>query len=179
MRSLIWIKLCRNFNRRRLKLRALSGRKQAELDLCQPRDDGLRRKVEANFSAIHMTTVSPDLLRRFDIAGPRYTSYPTADRFVDAFGASPYLAHALSARRERPRRAAAAVALRAHPVLRVAVLLLRLQQDRHEDTTGRRLPALLAARSSCTPPGGGRNSRSAAASGGGTPTFLPTPNWAS
>jgi oxygen-independent coproporphyrinogen-3 oxidase len=26
------------------------------------------------------------LLQRFDVAGPRYTSYPTADRFVDAFG---------------------------------------------------------------------------------------------
>jgi oxygen-independent coproporphyrinogen-3 oxidase len=29
-------------------------------------------------------------LRRFDVAGPRYTSYPTADRFVDAFGADDY-----------------------------------------------------------------------------------------
>ncbi len=27
----------------------------------------------------------PALLRRFDIPGPRYTSYPTADRFVEAF----------------------------------------------------------------------------------------------
>jgi oxygen-independent coproporphyrinogen III oxidase len=27
-----------------------------------------------------------ELLQRFDVAGPRYTSYPTADRFVDAFG---------------------------------------------------------------------------------------------
>jgi oxygen-independent coproporphyrinogen-3 oxidase len=27
----------------------------------------------------------PALLQRFDIPGPRYTSYPTADRFVDAF----------------------------------------------------------------------------------------------
>ncbi|MBL8473741.1 MAG: oxygen-independent coproporphyrinogen III oxidase [Rhodocyclaceae bacterium] len=27
------------------------------------------------------------LIRRFDVAGPRYTSYPTADRFVEAFGA--------------------------------------------------------------------------------------------
>jgi oxygen-independent coproporphyrinogen-3 oxidase len=29
---------------------------------------------------------APELLRRFDIPGPRYTSYPTADRFVEAFG---------------------------------------------------------------------------------------------
>ena len=27
----------------------------------------------------------PQLIRRFDINGPRYTSYPTADRFVEAF----------------------------------------------------------------------------------------------
>ena len=35
-----------------------------------------------------MDTDFPDLLRRFDIAGPRYTSYPTADRFVEAFTAA-------------------------------------------------------------------------------------------
>jgi oxygen-independent coproporphyrinogen-3 oxidase len=33
---------------------------------------------------------SADLLRRFDVPGPRYTSYPTADRFVEAFGAADY-----------------------------------------------------------------------------------------
>lgn len=38
-----------------------------------------------------MNTITPDLLRRFDVAGPRYTSYPTADRFVEAFGAQDYL----------------------------------------------------------------------------------------
>ncbi len=36
-------------------------------------------------------TVSDDLLRRFDIPGPRYTSYPTADRFVEAFTEVDYL----------------------------------------------------------------------------------------
>lgn len=30
--------------------------------------------------------LSDGLLRRFDTPGPRYTSYPTADRFVEAFG---------------------------------------------------------------------------------------------
>lgn len=29
----------------------------------------------------------PQIIRRFDTNGPRYTSYPTADRFVEAFGA--------------------------------------------------------------------------------------------
>jgi len=33
---------------------------------------------------------SPAVLRRFDVAGPRYTSYPTADRFVEAFTADDY-----------------------------------------------------------------------------------------
>ncbi|MBO9680024.1 MAG: oxygen-independent coproporphyrinogen III oxidase [Acidovorax sp.] len=38
-----------------------------------------------------MTVVTPDLLRRFDVPGPRYTSYPTADRFVEAFGQEDYI----------------------------------------------------------------------------------------
>jgi oxygen-independent coproporphyrinogen III oxidase len=32
----------------------------------------------------------PALLRRFDIPGPRYTSYPTADRFVEAFDSAAF-----------------------------------------------------------------------------------------
>ncbi len=31
-----------------------------------------------------------ELIRRFDHSGPRYTSYPTADRFVEAFDANAY-----------------------------------------------------------------------------------------
>jgi oxygen-independent coproporphyrinogen-3 oxidase len=34
--------------------------------------------------------LSADLLRRFDVPGPRYTSYPTADRFVEAFKHTDY-----------------------------------------------------------------------------------------
>ena len=37
-----------------------------------------------------MTRISPELLQRFDVQGPRYTSYPTADRFVEAFTADDY-----------------------------------------------------------------------------------------
>jgi oxygen-independent coproporphyrinogen III oxidase len=37
-----------------------------------------------------MLVVDPDLLRRFDRPGPRYTSYPTADRLVEAFGPEQY-----------------------------------------------------------------------------------------
>lgn len=46
----------------------------------------------------HMTTdtieqlvITPELLKRYDVPGPRYTSYPTADRFVEAFGEVDYL----------------------------------------------------------------------------------------
>ena len=53
-----------------------------------------------------MSVVSTDLLRRFDLNGPRYTSYPTADRFVEAFTASEYI-QALDQR----RTGAAAMAL--------------------------------------------------------------------
>ncbi|GKS83441.1 oxygen-independent coproporphyrinogen III oxidase [Acidovorax sp. SUPP1855] len=38
-----------------------------------------------------MIAVTPELLRRFDVPGPRYTSYPTADRFVEAFGQDDYV----------------------------------------------------------------------------------------
>jgi len=31
--------------------------------------------------------IDPVLIRKHDVSGPRYTSYPTADRFVEAFGA--------------------------------------------------------------------------------------------
>lgn len=46
-----------------------------------------------------MSHAIPDeLLRRFDVPGPRYTSYPTADRFVEAFTESDYV-QALEQRR--------------------------------------------------------------------------------
>ena len=38
-----------------------------------------------------MSVITPELLTRFDVPGPRYTSYPTADRFVEAFGELDYL----------------------------------------------------------------------------------------
>ncbi len=35
-------------------------------------------------------TVTDEMLQRFDVPGPRYTSFPTADRFVEAFTATDY-----------------------------------------------------------------------------------------
>ncbi|MEY4754967.1 MAG: oxygen-independent coproporphyrinogen oxidase [Pseudomonadota bacterium] len=42
--------------------------------------------------------LTDELLRRMDVPGPRYTSYPTADRFVEAFGPEHH-AQALAQRR--------------------------------------------------------------------------------
>ena len=39
---------------------------------------------------------TPQTLLRYDQAGPRYTSYPTADRFVEAFGEDDYRAALMS-----------------------------------------------------------------------------------
>lgn len=41
-------------------------------------------------NTIQKPLVSPELLQKYDVAGPRYTSYPTADRFVEAFSESEY-----------------------------------------------------------------------------------------
>ena len=49
-----------------------------------------------------MSVISPELLTRFDVPGPRYTSYPTADRFVEAYTEADYL-QALDQRREATR----------------------------------------------------------------------------
>lgn len=43
--------------------------------------------------------ITPEMLSRFDIPGPRYTSYPTANRFTDTFNEEHYL-KALAARRD-------------------------------------------------------------------------------
>lgn len=39
---------------------------------------------------IAVSPFSEDLIRRYDVSGPRYTSYPTADRFVEAFSETEY-----------------------------------------------------------------------------------------
>lgn len=43
----------------------------------------------ANVSYI-MPGVTTEMLQKFDVSGPRYTSYPTADRFVEAFTEDAY-----------------------------------------------------------------------------------------
>ena len=67
-----------------------------------------------------------DLLKKFDVPAPRYTSYPTADRFNAEFTAEDYAA--LSGPRHS-QRTGSAFTLCACAVLQRCVLLLRLQQD--------------------------------------------------
>lgn len=55
--------------------------------------------------------VDPQLLSRFDKPGPRYTSYPTADRFVEAFGPEAYRA---ALRHRRANRLARPLSLYVH-----------------------------------------------------------------
>lgn len=51
------------------------------------------------YELMHSLVLNPELLQRYDVAGPRYTSYPTADRFVEAFGEAEYV-QALAQRRD-------------------------------------------------------------------------------
>lgn len=60
-----------------------------------------------------MPAITPELLTKFDVAGPRYTSYPTADRFVEAVGEAGYL-QALDQRRTGPAAMALPLSLYVH-----------------------------------------------------------------
>ena len=51
---------------------------------CEPLGAHLRHRPFFSVSFRPMSVITPDLLTRFDVPGPRYTSYPTADRFVEA-----------------------------------------------------------------------------------------------
>jgi oxygen-independent coproporphyrinogen-3 oxidase len=57
--------------------------------------------------------ISAEWLKRFDVPGPRYTSYPTADRFVEAFGEGQY-AQALRQRSHSARSHAFALSVYVH-----------------------------------------------------------------
>ncbi len=57
--------------------------------------------------------ISTDILQKFDVPGPRYTSYPTADRFVEAYGEAQYL-QALQERRLSPRAVSSSLSLYVH-----------------------------------------------------------------
>jgi len=57
--------------------------------------------------------ISESLIRQYDVSGPRYTSYPTADRFVEAFTAQDYI-QALEQRRSGASALALPLSLYVH-----------------------------------------------------------------
>ena len=121
-----------------------------------------------------VSPVSEQLLRRFDVPGPRYTSYPTADRFVDAFGPADYL-QALEQRAAAPALAPQALSLYVHiPFCRALCYYCACNKVITKDH-GKGAPylhdlereAALHVRH-----GGGRRAVSQLHLGGGSPTFL-------
>ncbi len=65
-------------------------------------DQELLGQLQAHYGEHQPTAMKHlplDLLQRYDVPGPRYTSYPTADRFVEAFGEQDYV-QALQQRRQ-------------------------------------------------------------------------------
>ena len=52
--------------------------------------------IQMNYPSSELV-IDPVLIRKYDVSGPRYTSYPTADRFVEAFGEATFR-HWLSSR---------------------------------------------------------------------------------
>jgi oxygen-independent coproporphyrinogen-3 oxidase len=50
-------------------------------------DEAAIKSATSNRAAPELT---PETLQKFDVSGPRYTSYPTADRFVEAFTEEAY-----------------------------------------------------------------------------------------
>jgi oxygen-independent coproporphyrinogen-3 oxidase len=76
--------------------------------------------------------ISESLIRQYDVSGPRYTSYPTADRFVEAFTSQDYI-QALEQRHSGASALVLPLSLYVHiPFCESLVLLLCVQQDHHQ-----------------------------------------------
>ena len=63
--------------------------------------------MTASISTLHARSaivVNPDLIAKYDRPGPRYTSYPTADRFVEGYGPAQHLLTLQNRRKVAPDR---------------------------------------------------------------------------
>ena len=121
-----------------------------------------------------MSIITPELLTRFDVAGPRYTSYPTADRFVEAFGEDNYL-QALKQRAQLPTGKSVPLSLYVHVPFCESLCyycacnkIITKHKDRAE-TYLRYLGREVALHASHL---GSRQTVSQLHLGGGTPTFM-------
>ncbi|PYV35655.1 MAG: hypothetical protein DMG09_19245, partial [Acidobacteria bacterium] len=64
------------------------------------RDESLNINIQSE-----MLNVSTDLVEKYNVPGPRYTSYPTAPEWIDSFGPANFketLAESNNARPPRP-----------------------------------------------------------------------------
>ena len=78
------------------------------------------------FAFVKTLNVDLDLVKKYNVAGPRYTSYPPATKFTDAN----FLGQLSTKIDSEQPHAARSLGLFPHPVLRNALLVLRLH-DRH------------------------------------------------
>jgi oxygen-independent coproporphyrinogen-3 oxidase len=118
------------------------------------------------------SVLTEDLLRRFDTPGPRYTSYPTADRFTTAFGAADAV-RALEAR--CASRAAAPLSVYVHiPFCESLCYYCACNKiiTRHHDRAAPYLDALEAELALVVASLGDGRPVSQLHFGGGSPTFL-------
>jgi oxygen-independent coproporphyrinogen-3 oxidase len=121
-----------------------------------------------------MSVITPDLLTRFDVPGPRYTSYPTADRFVEAFGEADYL-QALDQRKTSAIGQASPLSLYVHiPFCESLCYYCACNKiiTKHKDRTATYLRYLTREVALHTAHLGLGQSVSQLHLGGGTPTFL-------
>ena len=121
-----------------------------------------------------MPVITPELLTRFDVPGPRYTSYPTADRFVEAFGEADYL-NALAQRRSGSVLGAKPLSLYVHlPFCESLCYYCACNKiiTKHHDRAAPYLRYLSREVDLHAQHLGGRQSVSQVHLGGGTPTFL-------
>ncbi len=124
--------------------------------------------------APEMPAITPELLTRFDVAGPRYTSYPTADRFVEAFGEAEYVS-ALEQRRAGSVQASKPLSLYVHlPFCESLCYYCACNKiiTKHHDRTGPYLRYLSREVDLHVQHLGGQEAVSQLHLGGGTPTFL-------
>ena len=121
-----------------------------------------------------MTAITSDLITRFDVPGPRYTSYPTADRFVDAFTGQDYL-QALEQRRASAAARATPLSLYVHiPFCESLCYYCACNKiiTKHKNRSARYLAYLEREVALQVQHLGSGQSVSQVHLGGGTPTFL-------
>ena len=116
--------------------------------------------------------LTEDLLRQFDTPGPRYTSYPTADRFAGNFGHAEAM-HALETL--EPGRSAAPLSVYVHiPFCESLCYYCGCNKiiTRHHERAGEYLDALETELALVVEPLGTGRPVSQLHFGGGSPTFL-------